>query len=92
MQGIELAVGGQDASSIRKTLRRRTIQRQYVTVTKMGGYRRRLTPRLPRTPAVNSHAPTTLTRRLISSMPHSTPTWSTRRLPMRAVWAASCAG
>jgi len=29
---------------------------------------------------------------VISSMPHSTPTWSTRRLPMRAGWAASCAG
>ena len=50
------------------------------------------TPRLPRTPALNSRAPTTLTRRSISSMPHSTPTWTTKRSPMRAGWAASCAG
>ena len=34
------------------------------------------TPRPPRTPALNSRAPITLTRRSVSSMPHSTPTWS----------------
>ena len=50
------------------------------------------TPRPPRTPALNSPAPTTLTRRSISSMPHSTPTCTTKRSPMRAGWAASCAG
>ena len=33
--------------SIRKDLRRRTIQGQYVTVTKMGGYRRRHGQRSP---------------------------------------------
>ena len=33
-----------------------------------------------------------VTRRSISSMPHSTPTCTTRRSPMRAGWAASCAG
>ena len=33
-----------------------------------------------------------LTRRSISSMPHSTPTRTTKRSPMRAGWAASCAG
>ena len=32
------------------------------------------TPRLPRTPALNSRAPTAMMRRSISSMPHSTPT------------------
>jgi hypothetical protein len=30
--------------------------------------------------------------RSISSMPHSTPTCTTKRSPMRAGWAASCAG
>ena len=50
------------------------------------------TPRLPRTPALNSPAPTAVTRRSISSMPHSTPTCTTKRSPMRAGWAASCAG
>ena len=37
-------------------------------------------------------APTTLTRRSISSMPPSTPTWTTKRSPMHAGLAASCAG
>ena len=50
------------------------------------------TPRLPRTPALNSPTPTGVMRRWISSMPHSTPTCTTKRSPMRAGWAASCAG
>ena len=50
------------------------------------------TPRLPRTPALNSPAPTGVMRRWISSMPHSTPTCTTKRSPMPAGWAASCAG
>ena len=50
------------------------------------------TPRLPRTPALNSRAPTTLTRRSISSMPHSTRTWSTKPSPTRAGSVARCAG
>ncbi len=56
------------------------------------GARRFFTPRPPRTPALNSNAPIVVTRRWISSMPHSTPTWSTKRSPMRAGWVASCAG
>ena len=50
------------------------------------------TPRPPRTPALNSHAPMVVTRRCISSMPHSIPTCTMKRSPMRAGWAASCAG
>jgi DNA-binding CsgD family transcriptional regulator len=36
-------------------------------------------------PAVSSHAPIVATRRSISSMPHSTPTCTTKRSPMRRV-------
>jgi hypothetical protein len=50
------------------------------------------TPQPPRTPAANSPAPTTLTRRSISSMPPSTRIWSTRPSPTRAGWVARCAG
>ena len=42
------------------------------------------TLRLPRTPAVNSHAPIVVTRRWISSMPHSIPTCTMKRSRMRA--------
>jgi AAA ATPase domain len=50
------------------------------------------TPQLPRTPALNSPAPATRTRRSMSSLPPSTPTRSAKRSPMRAGWGTSCDG
>ena len=49
------------------------------------------TPQLPRTPALNLPASIVMLRRLISSMPHSTPTSSAKRSPMPAGSAARCA-
>ena len=49
------------------------------------------TPRRRKMLAANSSSPIAGTRRLITSMRHSTPTRASGRSPTRAGWAASCA-